>query len=266
MHETKYRIDTCSDYATNNNRVSYSCAAPVVKVPRVYNDNKLRFDVKRSVTDKIKRSNDIDKTKLKRSNDIDNLTVNRNIYVPLPSSKFHAAGAENALWSFTNSDFLNSNCSFDDPIENFSNGELQGSDGLPLRRCIVGDVEKERRIVESVLRNVNPTPFVDSDIDNPSSSCVASLIHPKSSIVNDSGTEFSILTMETARHWNGLALAENMFQGIAGEPFSVFGGDDMILYIKNDMGKWILKIFGETYVSNQATVDLMSTHQMQLKR
>ena len=31
LHETKYRIDTCSDYATNNNRVSYSCAAPVEK-------------------------------------------------------------------------------------------------------------------------------------------------------------------------------------------------------------------------------------------
>ena len=49
--------------------------------------------------------------------------------------------------------------------------------------------------------------------------------------------------METAIHWNGLALKENMFQGIAGEPFSVFGGDDMILYVKNDMGNWILKTF-----------------------
>ncbi len=149
-------------------RVSYSCAAPVVKVPRVYNDDKLKFNVslhgrsikfnvRRSVTDKIKRSNDIDKTKLKRSNDIDKTKLKRSndigkptmnkdkFYVPLPSSNFHAAGAENALWSFTNSDFLNSNCSFDDPIENFSNGELQGTDGLPLRRCIVGDVEKERR-------------------------------------------------------------------------------------------------------------------------
>ena len=48
--------------------------------------------------------------------------------------------------------------------------------------------------------------------------------------------------------------------------FSVFGGDDMILSIKNDMGNWILKNFGETYVSNQATADLMSTHQMQLKK
>ena len=52
---------------------------------------------------------------------------------------------------------------------------------------------------------------------------MASLIHPKSSIVNDSGTDISILTMETAKHWNGLALKENMFQGIAGEPFSVLG-------------------------------------------
>ena len=126
MHETNYRIDTCSDYATNNNRVSYSCAAPVVKVPKVYNNDKLNFNVKRSVTDndknKIKRSNDIDKTKLKRSSDIGNLTVKRNICVPLPSlpsSHFYAAGAENALWSLTNSDFLNSNCSFDDPIETF---------------------------------------------------------------------------------------------------------------------------------------------------
>ena len=91
------------------------------------------------------------------------------LYVPFPSSDFHAAGAEDALWSSTNSDFLNSNSSFDDPIENFSNGELQGSDGLPLRRCIVDDVVKERRIVDSVLRGVIPTPFVDLDIDSPSS-------------------------------------------------------------------------------------------------
>ena len=159
MHEKKYRIDTCSDYATNHNRVSYSCAAPVVKVPRVYNDDKLNFNVKRSVTDKIKRSNDVDKIikmkrsndigknmKIKRSNGIGKPTMNKEKFcVPLPSSGFHAAGAENALWSFTNSDFLNSNCSFDDPIENFSNGELQGSDGLPLRRCIVGDVVKENK-------------------------------------------------------------------------------------------------------------------------
>ena len=223
-----------------NNRVSYSCAAPVVKIPGVYKEDKLDMNVKRSVTDNMKRSNNIDKNiKLKRSNDIGNLPLKRQTYVSLPSSDFYAAGAENAWWGFTNSDFLNSNCLFDDPIENFSNGELQGPDGLPLRRCIV--VVKERRIINSVLRGVTPTPFVDLDIDNPSLSCVASLIHPKSSIVNDSGTEFSILTMETARHWNRLALGEQMFQGIAGEPFSVIGGDDMILYIKNDMGKWILK-------------------------
>jgi len=152
-----------------NNRVSYSCAAPVVKIPGVYKEDKLDMNVKRSVTDNMKRSNNIDKNiKMKRSNDIGNLPLKRQTYVSLPSSDFHAAGAENALWGFTNSDFLNSNCSFDDPIENFSNGELQGPDGLPLRRCIVDDVVKERRIVDSVLRGVIPTPFVDLDIDNPS--------------------------------------------------------------------------------------------------
>ena len=184
-----------------------------------------------------------------------NGTSSKRKYAPPPITDFHAAGAENALWEFTDSDFLNSNCSFDDPIENFENGELQGSDGLPLRRVIVDDVVKERRIVDSVIKDVTcikdcARPITDHVVEsdlNVSDVCRAPLTClsvPHASIgspnmVNDSGTEYSVLTLETAKDWNGKALKELLFQGVAGNPFSVFGGDDLIGEIKNSCGKYV---------------------------
>ena len=50
-------------------------------------------------------------------------------YKSLPLS---AASAANAVWKFTESDFLCDNCSCDDPVESFPNGQLRGHDFLPL--------------------------------------------------------------------------------------------------------------------------------------
>ena len=173
-------------------------------------------------------------------------------YSPYASPDFHAAGAENALWKFTESDFLNSNCSFDDPLKNFKNGELQGSDGLPLRRVIVEDLTKERRIVDSVILET-PCSFKNQDPDvtvpnsNKVSNSVLACPQPQSNqpnVTNDSGTEYSVLTLDTAKEWSGKAIDILSFQGVAGDPFSVYGGDDLIGYIMNERGEWIEKNFG----------------------
>ena len=178
-----------------------------------------------------------------------------------------AAKAENALWRFTESDFLNSNCFYDDPVEHFSNGELQGSDGLPLRRFCADDSKKARAIVESVINDTPYTAGVHTDGHNSSDTSVHFINSlsstPSETLVNDSGTEFSVLTMETAQHWKGKSLVRLLFQGVAGEPFNVFGGDDLHGMILNSKGEWIVKNFGKTFVSPHATIDLISSHQLQ---
>ena len=69
-------------------------------------------------------------------------------YKSLPLS---AASAANAVWQFTESDFLCDNCSCDDPVESFPNGQLRGHDFLPLQRHIVDDKTRESNVVESVV-------------------------------------------------------------------------------------------------------------------
>ena len=73
-------------------------------------------------------------------------------YKSLPLS---AASAANAVWEFTESDFLCDNCSCDDPVESFPNGQLRGHDFLPLQRYIVDDKTRESNIVESVVAPIN---------------------------------------------------------------------------------------------------------------
>ena len=80
--------------------------------------------------------------------------TNKRYYPAFSRHECCAAKAENALWRFTESDFLNSNCFYDDPVEHFSNGELQGSDGLPLRRFCADDSKKARAIVDSVINDI----------------------------------------------------------------------------------------------------------------
>ena len=99
-------------------------------------------------------------------------------------SLLHAAAAENAVWAYTESDFLNSNCSCDDPCESFSNGQLRGHDFLLLRRYFVGDKDKEKAIVDSVLQ---PIPCSIATVPS-CNTAVFSVSSGFATIANDIGT------------------------------------------------------------------------------
>jgi len=171
----------------------------------------------------------------------------------------HAAAAENAVWAYTESDFLNSNCSCDDPCESFSNGQLSGHDFLPLRRYFVGDKDKEKAIVDSVLQ---PIPCSIASVPS-CNTAVFSVSNDVATIANDSGTEYTILTLASASDWQGPAFVSLNFQGAAGSPFLVHGGADLVAWIQDSDGIWVKKNFGKAFVSAHAKLDLMSSHQMQ---
>ena len=84
-------------------------------------------------------------------------------------------------------------------------------------------------------------------------------------IAADSGTEYTILTMSTAREWGGRMLAQMKFIGATGDPFSVFGGDDLLVEVVDSSGTWRVLNLGKSFVSPYANLDLASSHQMQLR-
>ena len=84
-------------------------------------------------------------------------------------------------------------------------------------------------------------------------------------IAADSGTEYTILTMSTAREWGGRMLAQMKFIGATGDQFSVFGGDDLLVEVVDSSGTWRVLNLGKSFVSPYANLDLASSHQMQLR-
>ena len=67
------------------------------------------------------------------------------------------------------------------------------------------------------------------------------------------------MTMSTGQKWAGKALACMMFIGVAGSPFPVFGGDDMVGYIQDTSRIWRLKNFGLAFVAPYANLNLASS-------
>ena len=64
-------------------------------------------------------------------------------------------------------------------------------------------------------------------------------------------------------NWAGKAKTSLTFQGAAGPPFMVHGGDDLWGWVEDSNGEYALVNFGKTFVSANAKLDLMSTNQMQ---
>ena len=160
-------------------------------------------------------------------------------------------------------DITRDNVFQDDPIGNLDNA-LVAPDGSLLNSVEIDDDTKHGTINESVLSHI----VFRGELDLPCSLVGGSTNYVHSddiAFAADSGTRYTIMTMSTGQKWAGKALARMMFIGVAGSPFPVFGGDDMIGYIQDTSGIWRLKNFGKAFVSPHANLDLASSFEMQSK-
>ena len=158
-------------------------------------------------------------------------------------------------------DFTRDNKFQDDPVS-FDNGKLIGPDGSKMKDVSVDDNKVRDDISKSVLSRVTFTGNFDTRSCFVAGGSSLSLGAKEAFFAADSGTRFTIMTMSTAQNWDGQALAEMKFVGVAGSSFPVFGGDDMIVEIKDLMGTWRRKNFGKAFVSPHANLDLASAFEM----
>ena len=155
--------------------------------------------------------------------------------------------------------------SFQDDPSGVCDGSLVGPDGLLLKDVFVEDGTVRKGISESILSSVVFRPTLELPPVTSTVPCCALGVPTGNDAVfaADSGTRYTLMTMSTAQHWGGKALARLMFMGVAGSPFPVFGGDDLIVYMQDVSDTWRLKNFGKAFVSPHANLDLASSYEMQ---
>ena len=164
------------------------------------------------------------------------------------------------------SDSVNSSVKFSFPPRSSSvgvdlsscNSTSQFGPGLVSSYLQVDDVESLRDVRNSGLLNSNVMFSVSAGTH-------MKFPNDPDFIAADSGTEYTILTMSTAREWGGRMLAQMKFIGATGDPFSVFGGDDLLVEVVDSNGTWRVLNLGKSFVSPYANLDLASSHQMQLR-
>ena len=161
-------------------------------------------------------------------------------------------------------DISRDNSFFDDPSD-VRDGSLVGPDGSLLKEFFVEDGAVREGISNSILSSVVFQPvFAHPPVTSTVPCCALGVPAGNDAVfAADSGTRYTLMTMSTAQNWGGKALARLMFMGVAGSPFPVFGGDDLVVYIQDVSGTWRLKNLGKAFVSPHANLDLASSYEMQ---
>lgn len=136
------------------------------------------------------------------------------------------------------------NSNFMDYHRGVVGNSLVGPDGILLVRNQVEDNEIRDSVEDSVLSTVEFMLNVTSPSVRQSLPSVGfcgskfSVNQNVSVLAADSGTQFIVLTLPTASLWSGCALAELNFIAATGQPFKVFGGDDLVGEIRDENGVW----------------------------
>ena len=189
-----------------------------------------------------------------------------NCYGPISRPSMYSANVSSGYELFGDCslnpvvDFSRDNRFIDDPIVSID-GVLIGPDGEGLRRFSVHDADVRHGVSESVNSSVTFSLLPHSI----SAGTHLSSFDEPHYVAADSGTEYNILTLATASHWTGRAIAQMQFVGAFGSPFPVFGGDDLLVEIQDCNGIWRILNLGQTFVSPYANLNLASSHEMQLR-
>ena len=159
-------------------------------------------------------------------------------------------------------DFTRDNKFHDDPRLSHICGGLMGPDGAPLRPASVEDGDVRDGIIHSVTSQVR---FSLGCLDVfPSTSAAVSSCGDSVAFADDSGTEYTLMTLSTGSKWDGKALAVLDVIGAGGRAFKAYGGDCMIVHICDIDNVWREVNLGLGFISPDANLDLASSHQMQL--
>ena len=150
-------------------------------------------------------------------------------------------------------DFTRNNEFCDDPRLSHSSGGLSGPDGKPLRLLSVEDGVVRHGIMDSVLSHVRFSLDTANSFVNATHVCSAAMSVcnnangnecTQSAFANDSGTEFTLMTLSTGSQWDGKAMAVLNVIGAGGLPFKAYGGDDLIVCICDVDGVWRIVLSG----------------------